>query len=657
MKLKMTNYRRFVDETLDVSDPVIALVGPNEAGKTSLLHALEVVGKDGPKLEFADRTRGSTNSAEITAHYTVDDGDKAALAGIPAGTIVERVTVSHSEEGVGRWVLDPFPHWDIGPRRRCLALLNELAGDPRKAPAPEGISPWTGDVWNHAHEELTRESDRQASNSARLRTLAGRLEAVPDYESEQGTDFDAGHWNELRHRVIAALLEQAEVEDRGPTSSQVRHVLDQRIPRVVLFEQRHRELQRTYVLDNVANDPPAGLANLCKVAELDLVELQRLVSRGTPSVVAVVDRANARLGEVFHDAWRQTKLAPRFGQPTEGTLHLYVDHAESVSYATERSEGLRWFIALHSFLVAQGEDKPIVVVDEAETHLHYDGQADLVDALMNQRTARKVVYSTHSVGCLPPDLGCGIRAVVPVADKERSTISRSYWAIETGQPRVGFSPLLFAMGANLLSLSVPRAAVLVEGPADAILLPTLLREAAGIGYLEYRLAPGIAELPEAAIADLSSHGAQVVVLLDGDAAGREKRSQLERGDFPSDRIFDLSIVATDISLEDLLSTAIFADAVQGEIDAWRLGKCRIDPEAVPTTGRWHWLEEEGDRQGVPLRGLSKPAVAQRAVDMRRDDRERSLLEPAAVESLGELHRQMTAQLGLEAPKGDGGGPP
>jgi predicted ATP-dependent endonuclease of OLD family len=47
--------------------------------------------------------------------------------------------------------------------------------------------------------------------------------------------------------------------------------------------------------------------------------------------------------------------------------------------------GLRWLIALHAFLAARGAQKPILLVDEAETHLHYDAQADLIDALMNQR--------------------------------------------------------------------------------------------------------------------------------------------------------------------------------------------------------------------------------------------------------------------------------
>src|SRR5260370_19152141 len=101
--------------------------------------------------------------------------------------------------------------------------------------------------------------------------------------------------------------------------------------------------------------------------------------------------------------------------------------------------------------------------------------------LMNQRIARQVIYATHSVGCLPPDIGCGIRVLLGEKDAERSRIANSYWSVNpTGDEKVGYTPLLFAMGAQLLALTIPRFGVIVEGPSDAILLPSLLREAAGL---------------------------------------------------------------------------------------------------------------------------------------------------------------------------------
>lgn len=165
-----------------------------------------------------------------------------------------------------------------------------------------------------------------------------------------------------------------------------------------------------------------------------------------------------------------------------------------------------------------------MLVDEAETHLHYDAQPDLVDALMKERSARQVIYSTLSIGRLPPDLGCGIRAVEQTP-QECSRVRNSYWTVEpAGAERVGYTPLLFAMGDRLLSLTVPRAGVLVEGPADTVLLPTLFRETTSLEVLPYRFAPRVADLLQAAIAELNFHAGEVTVLVDGDQGGREHRA-------------------------------------------------------------------------------------------------------------------------------------
>ncbi len=111
----------------------------------------------------------------------------------------------------------------------------------------------------------------------------------------------------------------------------------------------------------------------------------------------------------------------------------------------ERSAGLKMFVALVAFLEVRGyTTPPVLLIDEAETHLHIDAQADLVNTFMTQRQAAKIIYTTHSPACLPPDLGSNIRAVVPDPDHEyRSLIRGSFW-----DGAAGFSPLMLAMGAG-----------------------------------------------------------------------------------------------------------------------------------------------------------------------------------------------------------------
>jgi predicted ATP-dependent endonuclease of OLD family len=92
---------------------------------------------------------------------------------------------------------------------------------------------------------------------------------------------------------------------------------------------------------------------------------------------------------------------------------------------------MRAFIALMAYTAvrAPGQHPPILVIDDAETHLHYAAQADLIKVLSEQTAASQVVYTTHSAGCLPEELGTGVRVVLPLEGSERSTVANSFWVL------------------------------------------------------------------------------------------------------------------------------------------------------------------------------------------------------------------------------------
>lgn len=103
-----------------------------------------------------------------------------------------------------------------------------------------------------------------------------------------------------------------------------------------------------------------------------------------------------------------------------------VENDVYTSVFDERSEGLKAFVAMNAFVAAKRGTRPIVLlIDEAENHLHVDAQADLIEMFSQQNLVEKIVYTTHSPACLPSDLGLGIRAVVPDA-AETSRISNSF---------------------------------------------------------------------------------------------------------------------------------------------------------------------------------------------------------------------------------------
>lgn len=293
---------------------------------------------------------------------------------------------------------------------------------------------------------------------------------------------------------------------------------------------------------------------------------------------------------------------------------------------------MRTFVGLVCFLAARDTGiPPVLMVDEAETHLHYDAQADLVDVLLKHVKASSVIYTTHSPGCLPPDLGTGIRLVSPdPANGSASKFKGDFW----GSHVPGFSPLLFAMGAGAAAFSVCRRAVLGEGATEMILLPSLLRKATGNAELGYQVAPGLATYTP----DLAgmSVAARVVYLTDDDPGGVEHRKRLQKAGIDASKIHSLP---TGLAIEDLLTSDAYLAAAHALMaDAGYRG-ARVETEQLGGTGPIAArLKNWCITNGHPVPG--KTAVASYLVQ----DPARIVLTPPAAIVLQDLDRRFREAL-------------
>jgi predicted ATP-dependent endonuclease of OLD family len=268
---------------------------------------------------------------------------------------------------------------------------------------------------------------------------------------------------------------------------------------------------------------------------------------------------------------------------------------------------------------------PILLIDEAETHLHLDAQADLVDFLLNDVQASQVLYTTHSPGCLPPDLGTGVRLVQPSPDRRGvSTLRGDFW----NSKEVGFSPLLFAMGAGAAAFSTCRYAVLAEGPSDMILLPSLIRLAAAVPTLNYQVAPGLSGFHGQDLS-IDQIATRVAYLVDGDTAGQRYVKELAKLGIPAARIFSLP---SGMATEDLIDPTVYLAAVNQHLKATGAG--------VQVTG--DDLDTDNDTvahalaawcKTVDVNPPGKVAIASRLIQNPRDLR----LTPAGTQALRQLH--------------------
>lgn len=351
-----------------------------------------------------------------------------------------------------------------------------------------------------------RETPAKATLTAVLESVGDRLRRFRDNgwneiepealvlelrdELARALSDDEGLPSSARQAGSAALntmtaAEQARDEEHPYTT--MREILYKRRPRVIPFLPSERDLRYAYDLSVHAESPPPALANIAALAELDLEAVLAARTSGTYGrVEGLLDPANDELKRAM-STWSQSSVSLRL-RADENVLRLLVTTPDRSWFTdiTERSDGLRSYIALVAAIawarrVTDSERPTLLLLDEAEQHLHYDAQADLVEVLTSGQLASQVVYTTHSAGCLPEDLGAAVRVVLPDSSAERSRIQNWFW-----QAGPGFSPLLLGMGASSLAFTSVRRAVLTEGASDMIALPSLLREALGAQRLGYQ---------------------------------------------------------------------------------------------------------------------------------------------------------------------------
>jgi predicted ATP-dependent endonuclease of OLD family len=634
LSVKIEGYRRFgaPNQALDLRGELIALVGPNEAGKSSLLQALKRIEDDDP-LEPDDLTRGGDGSVKIAVTYGLDQADSDALAAhfpSPWAQEVRRVVVEKYEDGSrGFSVVESLTK----ARSLIAAPLQRLT---------KTLEGATDDVHYLAEIEDLVEALTQ-----------GKMPTAPDtklFEYALAVAADEQASAEVREvgQALGEVLRFAYVRP----GAAIARWLWSRTPGFLMFDTESRDLRSAYTISASArgewND---ALHNLAKFAGLDLDRLQAAVGN-VALVDSLLDGPNQALERKVQQSWRQSRVTIRLRMEGQ-TLHIQARDAGqgNVLPISARSDGLRQFVALTAFVAAHraagDEIRPVLLIDEAEQHLHYDAQADLINVLVAQQDVSKVIYSTHSAGCLPPDLGTGVRALVPYrspntpadADPDLTRPLNNIWA---GQS-IGYDPLLLAMGAGTFALTAARRAVVSEGFTDVLLLPTLVREATEVARLEYQVVLGIAVTPDDQLALLSEVAINVAYLVDGDDPGYLYKDKLVAAGVSKDNViaFCRKNSRGAASPEDIIRPAVFVDAVNEILH--RSGLPPMSVSGIPRRGRWAAV-----RAWVAQHGGTSPSKKELALELleRRHD---GLLDAGGRERIRSIDLQLRKALELLPP--------
>lgn len=598
VRFRMNGFRRFESADVNLDAPVVALVGPNEAGKTSLLNALVQSGMSGAFNE-RDITRDYTPQGNVLeALYRLDDEDRASVEAISPGTPpIHWFRAWRARDGSLSYETIPtLPSTEVAPSHnqaipQALALIDERAD---RIP-----SKLIRHVSGMKETQANKASDYTDTQLAQLDQLAKDLAEHLAERGKPGADDDL-------EQIPGQVSDFVKNEKRRRLPAYVTSLLRQRVPTVLEFVPSARTLASEHDLQK---SWPNGLSNLARLGGFRLQELRTLAEGTQPERhVGLLRDAERRINTHFEKRWKQAKVEVLFDIVPPARLRIFVKaDGGGVYRLQDRSDGLRAFVALVAFLAkADTKTRPIIVVDEAEGHLHWDAQADLIRLFHAQDIASQIIYATHSPGCLPHDLGGGVRAVVP-SSPDRSHVTNWIW-----QSDAGYRPLLLAMGASAAALTPHRFAVATEGVSDFILMPSLLRDATGQDPLPYQVVPGLAQLARGDIARIDGESDAVIYLTDGDTAGKKIHKQVRGSGVPESRIVQLP---DGMVLEDFVAAHTLTDAVFAEL---RPSGCTSTEDlSLPARGRSAAIEAWCASKGLPKPG--KRALASRVLDLTADN--------------------------------------
>jgi hypothetical protein len=558
-KARVTKYRSIRDTGwFDVEHGKTILVGPNEAGKTILLQALQQLNppdgirrfdplRDYPRSEYNDITTGKVRPQDVTvveAHFTLDDRDKAA---VPAEFRDSTYKFGRKLDNSCWHGLEGAPSaTTYGSIKDDLAKLG-VHVDARTPPPAQGspapLVP-TAELANIAKgwsDDVEISGDRATNLSGWLK---GVLPLVDENEQAEKSRHD---------RLTAAT----ELEKRRAEALEALH---KRLPVFVLFNNYFRvrplihlehlaQRIETGVLDDAAYDygnmcllqllgfTARALSDLGKAAPPPPGNAQALQSyrdqldRRSYQLNAASVQLTNEIRKVWYPDPKRLEADRLRMVADQQYLKVVVEDDLGVEIELDqRSEGFQWLVSFFVVFFAEAAGKhenAILLLDEPGLSLHGLKQRDFRTTISRLAESNQTLYTTHSPFLVGPSELDLVR-VVEMTDRKIGT--KVHTTVTASDP-AALLPLQEALGYDLAqSLFAQQRNLVLEGLTDYWYVDAtaqLLREA-GIVDLNEKIAlvpAGDAGKVVYYATILHAQKLKVAALLDSDAAGDRAAQQ------------------------------------------------------------------------------------------------------------------------------------
>ena len=554
--VRVQNYRCVRDtEWFGVEQAKTILVGPNEAGKTALLEALQQINppagakgfdplRDYPrKLYNTDIQSQKRDPSEIpvaSAQFALEPDD---LAGLPDGFAATGYSCT-------RYLNNKLTHWLEGAPE-AIVFNEEIRKDLMRLAAhvdtraDEDAEPVFGADLGDVIADWQVGTTRIAGD--RATELRGWLDSTLEFVDENDTNQDQRHTRLLQYTRIA--------DDRDAALKKIHS----RMPVFVYFSDYFRvrpSLHLRRLADRVEqellDDDRYDYGNLCllKLLGFDARELADLGDAPDPGDdqetfddyrsplderAIKLNAASVRLTGEIRSIWNpdptraeaDTVLIQADGQ----YLKVVVQDELGVQIEVDqRSAGFQWLVSFFVVFFAEAKDahaNAILLLDEPGLSLHGLKQREFRQTISRLAEGNQTIYTTHSPFLVGPEELDLVR-VVEMSDRDEGT--KVHTTVTASDP-AALLPLQEALGYDLAqSLFAQRRNLVLEGLTDYWYVEAtaqLLRDAKIVDLNER-----IALLPAKTAGKvvyfatiLHANKLKVAALLDSDSAGDRAAKQ------------------------------------------------------------------------------------------------------------------------------------
>lgn len=559
IKARVQNYRSIKDTgEFEIENLKKILVGPNEAGKTVLLKALQQLSRpegidgfdiirDYPRSLYNDITTGKINPEEVEVvrgHFELEDEDKALLP-IEFKDCKYVLYRKLNNKGI-HWLENAPSKIKYGDISKDLIRLVSHIDKQFESDANNVSKAKPSEKFKLITDTFIDSTIFSKENTTTILKLLEETYPLIDEENEK---------EEERYTKIIQQLQSNNKHD------EVLKILGTRTPVFVLFN-NYFKVKPSIHLEHLAerieknlleDDKFYDYGNICLLKLLgfsariladigktntpdkDNVDALKLYKDTLDNRTYQLNAASIKLTKEIRNIWNPNPNRPEAEKiriSADGQyLKVVVEDEIGVEIELDqRSEGFQWIVSFFVVFFAEAMDKhknAILLLDEPGMSLHGLKQRDFRDTLSRLAETNQTIYSTHSPFLVGPNELDLVR-VVELKNREEGT--KVHTTISSSDP-AGLLPLQEALGYDLAqSLFTQQKNLILEGLTDYWYIDAtalLLRES-NIEKLDDKIALVFANSAGKVVyyaTILHAHNLKIVALLDSDSAGDQAAQQ------------------------------------------------------------------------------------------------------------------------------------